>query len=237
MPDKSTNPRFFYGHVVTAAGFGVWLICWGTFNPCFGVFLKPLLAEFGWTRAETALAYSLALSVQAVLTIMMGWLTDRLGPRTVVTVFGSFLGICYVLMSGVSTIWQFQLNYGLVGAVGLSALNIPIMVTIARWFVKRRGLMIGIVQAGLGIGGLIFPPFTAWLILDPGPHHPRRYYHIRAFSQARPKGYGAGTGWSKRCNGTGPEAGNSGLGAFPSGGNSHSSFLDDGGNIFQLWIL
>jgi len=165
MSGKSTNSRFFYGHVVTAAGFGVWLICWGTFNPCFGVFLKPLLAEFGWTRAETALAYSLALSVQAVLTIMMGWLTDRLGPRTVVTVFGSFLGICYVLMSGVSTIWQFQLNYGLVGAVGLSALNIPIMVTIARWFVKRRGLIIGIVQAGLGIGGLIFPPFTAWLIL------------------------------------------------------------------------
>jgi uncharacterized membrane protein YjgN (DUF898 family) len=67
MSDKSTNPRFFYGYVVTAAGFGVWLICWGTFNPCFGVFLKPLLAEFGWTRAETALAYSLALSVQAVL--------------------------------------------------------------------------------------------------------------------------------------------------------------------------
>lgn len=166
MSDTSTNPRFFYGYVVTAAGFGVWLICWGTFNPCFGVFLKPLVEEFGWTRAETALAYSLALSVQAALTIMMGWLTDRLGPRTVVTVFGSFLGMCYLLMSGVSTIWQFQLNYGLVGAVGLSALNIPIMVTIARWFVKRRGLMIGIVQVGLSIGGLIFPPFTAWLILS-----------------------------------------------------------------------
>jgi MFS family permease len=166
MSDKSTNPRFFYGYVVTAAGCGVWLICWGTFNPCFGVFLKPLLAEFGWTRAETALAYSLALSVQAALTIMMGWLTDRLGPRTVVTVFGSFLGVCYLLMSGISTIWQFQLVYGLVGAVGLSALNIPVMVTIARWFIKRRGLMIGIGQAGLSIGGLIFPPFTAWLILS-----------------------------------------------------------------------
>lgn len=165
MSGKSTTPRFFYGYVVAAAGFGVWLICWGTFNPCFGVFLKPLLAEFGWTRAETALAYSLALSGQAALTIAMGWLTDRLGPRIVVTVFGSFLGISYVLMSGVSTIWQFQLNYGLVGAVGLSALNIPIMVTVARWFVNRRGLMIGIVQAGLGIGGFIFPPFTAWLIL------------------------------------------------------------------------
>ncbi len=168
MPGKSPSQRLFHGYTVTAAGFCIWLISWGTFNPCFGVFLRPLVTEFGWTRAETALAYSLALSVQAALTIVMGWLTDRLGPRIVVTVFGSFLGICYVLLSGVNTIWQFQLNYGLVGAVGLSALNIPIMATIVRWFVRRRGLMIGIVQAGVSVGGLIFPPFAAWLILSYG---------------------------------------------------------------------
>ena len=157
------KPKFFYGYAVVAAGFGIWLIGWGTYYT-FGVFFKPVLTEFGWTRAETALGYSLALIVQAVLGIAMGWLTDKLGPKIVVTVFGSFLGICYLLMSQVNAIWQFQINYALVGAVGASVFTVPIMATLARWFVKRRGLMIGIAQAGFGVGGLIFAPFVGWLI-------------------------------------------------------------------------
>lgn len=160
---SAKKPRFFYGYVVTAAGFGMWLIGWGT-HQTFGVFFKPVLTEFGWTRAETALAYSLSLIVHAILGITMGWLTDRLGPRRVVMVFGSFAGLSYLLMSRINAIWQFQLNYGLVGALGLSTITVPTMATIGRWFVKKRGLMLGITQAGVGIGGLIFAPLAGWLI-------------------------------------------------------------------------
>ena len=160
--------RFFYGYIVAAAGFGIWLIGWGTYTPCFSVFFRPLLAEFGWSRAETSLAYSLSFLVQAALAIVMGWLTDRLGPRIVMTVLGSFLGACYLLMSQVSALWQFQINYALVGGIGVSTLTVPVMVTVSRWFIKKRGLMIGIVQAGGGVGGFIFPPFVGWLILAYG---------------------------------------------------------------------
>jgi MFS family permease len=168
MLKRSNQPRFFYGYVVTAAGFTIWLIGWGTFTPCFSVFFKPLLAEFGWSRAETSLAYSLSFMVLATLGIMIGWLTDKLGPRIVVLVFGSFLGVCYLLMSQINALWQFQMNFALVGGIGASSIYIPVMVTVSRWFVKRRGLMIGIVQAGMGIGGFIFPPLTGWLILVHG---------------------------------------------------------------------
>ena len=115
-----------------------------------------------------SLAYSLSLIILGILGVIMGWLTDRLGPRIVVIVFGSFLGISYLLMSQINTLWQFQLYYGLVGAIGLSTLTIPTMATIARWFVRKRGLMIGIAQTGTGIGGLIFAPFAGWLILSYG---------------------------------------------------------------------
>jgi len=168
VEDRKGKPKFFYGYIVTAAGLGIFLIGAGTQSTIFGVFFKPLLTEFGWTRAETALAYALLLIVQAILAITMGWLTDRFGPRIVVAVFGSFLGICYLLMSQVNTIWQFQLNYALVGSIGMSALIVPVMATVARWFVKRRGLMTGIVQTGTGIGGLIFAPLAGWLILTYG---------------------------------------------------------------------
>ena len=168
MLRTSGEKRFFYGYIVAAAGFAIWLIGWGTYTPCFSVFFKPLLAEFGWSRAETSLAYSLSFLVQAGLAIMMGWLTDRLGPRIVMTVLGSFLGVSYLLMSQVSALWHFQINYALVGGIGISTLTVPVMVTVSRWFIKKRALMIGIVQAGNGVGGFIFPPIAGWLILTYG---------------------------------------------------------------------
>jgi MFS family permease len=111
LSEKTIRSKFFYGYVITAAGFIIWGIGWGTFTPAFSVFFKPLLAEFGWTRADTSLAYALSFLVQAGVAIAIGWLTDRLGPRVVVTVLGSALGLCYLLMSQVSTLWQFTATY------------------------------------------------------------------------------------------------------------------------------
>ena len=152
---KSSKPRFFYGYVVAFAVFGIWLIGWGTYNT-FGVFFRPVLIEFGWTRAEAILGFSFAPIVMAMLGIITGWLTDRLGPMIIVMAFGSFLGISYLLLAQISEVWQFQAIYALIGGIGMSALTTPVMATVARWFVQRRGMMIGIAQAGLGIGGLIF---------------------------------------------------------------------------------
>src|SRR4030042_6531776 len=64
LGQETTKRRFFYGYVVTAAGFVIWSIGWGTSSPSFSMFLKCLGAEFGWARAETSLAYSLAFLVQ-----------------------------------------------------------------------------------------------------------------------------------------------------------------------------
>jgi MFS family permease len=166
MNEKKT--RLFYGYVVTAAGFTIMLVGGGTYTPSFGVFLKPIVDEFGWARAQASLGYSLSVFVQGLLAIGMGWLTDKLGPRLVAMVLGSFLGICYILMSEVTALWQFQLNYAFFGAIGASTVMVPIMATVSRWFIRRRGLMLGIVQAGLALGGLLFPPVAGRLILSYG---------------------------------------------------------------------
>jgi MFS family permease len=73
-----------------------------------------------------------------------------------------------VLLSQITALWQFQITYALVGGIGVSTLTVPVMATVSRWFIKRRGLMIGIVQAGVSIGGFLFPPFSVWLILAHG---------------------------------------------------------------------
>ncbi len=163
--DRPKSVSFFYGYIVVAACFIIWLVAWGTFTPSFSLFLKPVTAEFGWSRSEASVAYSLAFAVMALLGLIMGWLTDRFGPRLIVTVCGSFLGLSYLLLSQIHNLRQFQLFYGLVGGIGASTISIPVMVTVSRWFVARRGLMIGIVQAGMGCGGLLFPPLIGRLIL------------------------------------------------------------------------
>jgi len=161
-------PHLFYGYVITASGFFIWTIGWGTYTTCFAVFLKPLLEEFGWTRAQASLAYSISFLVQAAMGICAGWLNDKLGPRTVVVFLGSFLGLCYILMSQIHSLWQFQINYAVMGGIGTSVLAVPVMATLARWFQKRRGLMTGVVQTGSSIGGLLSAPFAGWLILNYG---------------------------------------------------------------------
>jgi MFS family permease len=168
LPDTSNRRRFFYGYVVAGAGFFIWFVGWGTFVSSFGVFLKPILGEFGWTRAEASLAYSLSMLVQAIAGLGVGWLTDRLGPKFVVAGLGSLVGVCFLSLSRTQSLSYFYMNWLLFAGIGASAFTVPVMVTLSRWFVKKRNFMIGIVQAGMGLGGLVFPPLAAWLIIAYG---------------------------------------------------------------------
>jgi len=139
---------------------------WGTVYS-YGVFFKPLSAEFGWTRAATSGAYSLVFFLSGFLGIFAGRLSDRFGPRIVITTCGLFLASGYLLMSQANTIWQLYLFYGMVG-IGSSGSYVPTIATVTRWFVKRRGLMTGIAMAGIGLGVLIMPPIANWLISSYG---------------------------------------------------------------------
>ena len=159
--------KFFYGYIVVSAAFLILVMTWGTVYS-FGVFFKPVLTEFGWTRAATSGAYSLFLLLLAFLGIVMGRLNDRFGPRIVLTGCGLVLGSGYLLMSQISAIWQLYLFYGVILAIGASGVYISLASTISRWFIKRRGLMTGIAISGIGVGTMIIPPAANWLITNYG---------------------------------------------------------------------
>jgi len=156
------KPKLFYGYIVTLDAFLIMVIAYGTFY-CFGVFFKPVLIEFGWTRAATSGAYSLCCFLYGFLAIGVGRLNDRFGPRIVMTGCGLFLASGYLLMSQINAIWQLYLFYGVILGIGLSGMYVPLASTIPRWFVKRRGLMTGIVLAGVGVGTMVMPPLANWL--------------------------------------------------------------------------
>ncbi|MFC1980393.1 MFS transporter [Chloroflexota bacterium] len=159
---KSGKPRFFYGYVIVAACFLMMVVWWGTHNS-FGVFFESLLVEFGWTRAMTAGALSLNTLLFALLGIIIARLCDRFGPRIVIGACGLPFGLGYSLLSQVNAIWQLYLLYGVLIAIGMGA-YIAILPIVAKWFVKRRGLMTGVVFSGMGLGTTVFPPIVSWLI-------------------------------------------------------------------------
>ncbi len=161
------KPRFFYGYVIVVAAFFVMVITSGAMYS-FGVFVKPLIDEFGWSREVTAGVYSTALFILGIFFMVTGRLNDRFGPRRVVAVCGIILGAGYALISKVDVIWQLYLFYGLVVAMGQSGAMIPLLSTVARWFVRKRGLMSGIVLAGVGVGQIIMPPLATHLISSYG---------------------------------------------------------------------
>ena len=160
---EKRKPKFFYGYVVVVAAFFIMLVADGIFYS-FGVFFEPVLLEFDWTRAAVSGAYSLCMILFGLLGIGVGRLNDRFGPRPILTGCGLFLGLGYLLMSQISTIWQLYLFYGVIVATGVSAFLVPLLSTVARWFVKRRGLMTGIVIAGTGAGTMIMAPLASQLI-------------------------------------------------------------------------
>ncbi len=156
-----------YAYVIVSSAFLLMTAIWTGFYS-FGIFFKPVLTEFGWTRAATAGALSLSLVVTGLLAITMGALTDRFGPRLVMTLCGLLLAASYFLMSHLSALWQLYLFVSLLLGIGMGGSFVPLMTLTARWFVRRRGMMSGIVAAGGGLGGVIGPLLAGVLISHHG---------------------------------------------------------------------
>jgi MFS family permease len=157
----------YYGWVVLVAGFWIQAIAWGT-SITFGVFIQPLLKEFGWSMAMISGAYSLHTVLRGLLGIIMGGLSTKYGPRIVVMGCGFFLGLGYLLMSKMSAIWQLYLYFGVFASIGMSGSFIPVATAIAEWFVNRRSMATAIFLSGASFGCMIAAPFSNWTIAEYG---------------------------------------------------------------------
>jgi MFS family permease len=134
----------------------------------FGVFINPLTLEFGWERGALSGAFSMAVLIVGGLGLLAGGLSDKYGARIVVTFGGIFLGIGFLLMSQISSLWHVYIILGLVVGIGGSFTFVPVLSTVPRWFDKRVGTATGITMAGFGFGGIISPFLAQWLIASYG---------------------------------------------------------------------
>ena len=159
--------RHYYGYTIVEACFCMQGVAIGALTT-YGVFLKYLQAEFGWSRAFISGASSVALVVMGIFGVLFGRLNDSLGPRRILLVSGLILGCGYLLMSQLHAGWQLYVFYGIMIGIGLSSHDVVTLSTVARWFRKRRGLMTGVVKAGTGTGQFLIPLIASALILSNG---------------------------------------------------------------------
>ena len=161
MKEKST---FHFGWMIVGASFITLALVYGIWY-AYSVFFVALLKEFGWSRSIGAGAFSLFIIVSSLIGPFVGNMVYSAGPRKVI-LGGSFvLGIGLILCSLTQTWWQFYLFFGLITAIGLGAAGwVPNITLIQLWFKEKRGLPIGIISSGIGIGILVCVPSIQYLI-------------------------------------------------------------------------
>ena len=131
----------------------------------YTVFLVAFVEDFGWSRAETSLAYSTSQMVAGVSSPVVGMMVDRLGPRRLLLLGGALLVLGLIGSSFIAHLWQIVLLYGVVMTFGANCLGLVVFVPIlSRVFVRHRGTAISIVQSANGFARALSAPIVQYLI-------------------------------------------------------------------------
>ena len=162
-PDRDRQ-KFGQAWVILAGAFLVFSVG-ASLMHSYTVFLLAFIAEFGWTRAESSLAYSVAQLVGGISSPLVGGLVDRFGTRRMVLLGGALLSLGLLGSSQADQLWQMVFLYGVVMTVGANCLGLLVFVPlISPLFVRRRGLAVSILQSGNGFGRALSAPLSQVLI-------------------------------------------------------------------------
>ena len=155
--------RFFYGWVVLAACFMVTTVASGTMMG-FGVFITPMAEDMGWSHSALSFSYALSALVTGIGVLIVGSFLHTHSVRFIFFLSTIVHCVGIYMTSTATTIEAFYFWYGFVASVGRSAFFLSTTTLITRWFEKRRGLVMGIMMSGNGVGPFIFSPVITWMI-------------------------------------------------------------------------
>jgi len=131
-----------------------------------GVFLAPIQTATGWSRADISAVGLLAWATLGIGSFLWGVVSDRTGPHVVVAIGGVFLGLALVLASRAAVLWQFTLAYGVLMGLAVGAFYTPLTAMVSRIFTVNRGLALGLLSAGSGLGNFAIAPLVRFMITE-----------------------------------------------------------------------
>jgi MFS family permease len=131
----------------------------------FGLFIKPMSAEFGWDRSTISAANGVGTIISAIAVPFVGMMMDRWGIRRVLLPFLVAYAVSIALVSLTpASPWVFVALFTLVGLVGAGQGPLAYVKSVSGWFDEQRGLALGIALTGVGIGTALVPQYAQYLI-------------------------------------------------------------------------
>jgi sugar phosphate permease len=165
---KALGGRLYYGWVVVAVVFLALLVSAGV-RAAPAVLINPLETELGWSRAAISFAVSVGLLLYGLSGPVAGWLMDRFGPTRLTLVGLAIIGGSTLAGATMTELWQLNLFWGVLSGVGTGVVAPVLGATVAnRWFVERRGLVLGVFGAAASAGQLVSVPALMWLVIAAG---------------------------------------------------------------------
>ena len=156
-----------YAWVMVACVFILSALSFGTLAS-ISVFLKPLALEFGWSRGQTSLSYTVISFSSAVFGVFWGYIADKYGTRWFGIVAAIMMSLSLFLLSKQTNIYHFYGFYFLFGALGNAMVTSPLFANVGFWFRNNPGLALGITAAGGAVGQGLIPYFSGIIIETDG---------------------------------------------------------------------
>jgi MFS family permease len=167
-PSRLARLPIFYGWIIVAAAF-VTMAIGVNARTAFSLLFPPILDEYGWDRASVAGIFSFGFFSSALIAPFAGRLVDRKGSRLVVETGVVALIAGLGLATLAQTAWQFYATLGVLIGIGGNLVGYGVQsVFLPNWFVRRRGLAIGIAFSGVGVGSIVLLPWMQVVIARDG---------------------------------------------------------------------
>ncbi len=154
-----------YGWVIVAVAFIAAFSEVSFYNPVLGVFVRPLEHEFGWNRLTVALAITMGNVGGALLSPVAGAALDRRGPRLLVGTGAAVMGMSLLALSLTQTLWWFYFFFFFGRATAVGAISLAISVVVSNWFIRNRGMAMGIALLGSRAGMALLPLMVQLVLL------------------------------------------------------------------------
>lgn len=161
---KAKEGGIFWGWFVVAGAFAIMSVSYGS-KFCFGIFVEPMVADFKWPVSAVSLGASINFFMYAAGGILSGWLLDRMAPRWIMTMGSLITAAGFVLTTFVTTPIELYLTYGVLCGLGASGVGLVVASSsVGKWFVRRRGVAVGIASMGIGFGTMMLAPLAGYIV-------------------------------------------------------------------------
>ena len=164
VAQSQSPPRIFYGWIIMVACLFITMASSGTMM-AFGVFINPMSADLGWSHSILSFSYAVSSIVSGIGILVVGSVLHVYSIRALLFWGCIIHGLGLYMTSTVTTVAMFYFWYGFVSSVGRSVFILVSTTLITRWFVKRRGIAMGVTMSGSGLGPFILSPVVTWMIV------------------------------------------------------------------------